>query len=81
MSREIEAHVPRRRRGLNRLEDVIVVRPISMNHGEGAVGVRRERVTRGRIEPGAVDARSDWYRRNDFPRAGRSRSILPPADR
>ena len=55
---------PSRRRRLRRLGNVVLVWSVLVNHGQRAVRIRRERVTRRNVVSGAVDAGSDRQRRH-----------------
>ena len=67
MRHRIESQIPRSLRRLQRLDDVVRVGAVLMNDRQRAVGGGSKRVTGARVEPGAVNARSDRCCSDDLP--------------
>src|ERR1700733_12153827 len=63
-----EPHTARALRGLYIFDDVILVRSVLVNHGEGSVRIRGKRIARRRVKPGPVYAGADRKRRDHHAR-------------
>ena len=65
MRRRIQAHVAAARRGLDVLDDVVLVGAVLMNDRQRAIRIRSEHIARGGIERGTVHTGADGSGRDD----------------